>query len=104
MVFTSLEFLIFFAIVYPLYLILPFRWQNRMLLVASYVFYGLWDWRFLGLMILSPVSDYVLAIRIADSANDTDRKRYIILSIVVNLSILGFFKYCNFFVSSAVVL
>src|SRR5262245_3926490 len=53
MLFNSLEFLIFLAIVYGLYRVLPMRGQNWMLLVASYIFYGWWDWRFLFLMILS---------------------------------------------------
>ena len=58
MLFNSLEFLVFLAVVYGLYRVLPFRGQNWMLLVASYVFYGWWDWRFLFLMILSTSVDF----------------------------------------------
>ena len=58
MLFNSLEFLVFLAIVYTLYRVLPFRLQNYMLLVASYIFYGWWDWRFLFLTAFSTTIDY----------------------------------------------
>jgi D-alanyl-lipoteichoic acid acyltransferase DltB (MBOAT superfamily) len=58
MLFNSITFLIFLAIVYPLYRVLPFRGQNWMLLLASYIFYGWWDWRFLFLMTLSTSVDF----------------------------------------------
>ena len=53
MLFNSFEFFVFLAVVYCLYLVLSHRWQNRMLLVASYVFYGWWDWRFVFLLATS---------------------------------------------------
>ncbi|MEL6791715.1 MAG: MBOAT family protein, partial [Pseudomonadota bacterium] len=58
MLFTELIFWAFFAVVGLAYLVLPHKGQNRMLLVASYVFYGAWDWRFLSLILLSTVVDY----------------------------------------------
>ena len=58
MLFNSLEFLVFLAIVYTLYRVLPFRLQNYMLLIASYIFYGWWDWRFLFLTAFSTTIDY----------------------------------------------
>ena len=58
MVFNSLQFAVFFVVVYALYRALPHRGQNWMLLAASYVFYGAWDWRFLGLLIGSTVIDF----------------------------------------------
>ena len=58
MLFNSIEFLIFLSLVYALYRVLPFRAQNHMLLISSYVFYGWWDWRFLFLMILSTTTDF----------------------------------------------
>ena len=61
MVFNSLQFAAFFAVVYALYRVLPHRAQNVMLLVASYVFYGAWDWRFLGLLLGSTVIDFLVA-------------------------------------------
>lgn len=171
MLFSSLEFLVFLAVVYALYRVLAFRWQNWMLLVASYLFYGWWDWRFLFLMILSTSVDFWTGLvldrgrlRLAErlvpavfltSASvfligfdasevfhwfgggearrsvvsgfmpyvligmpafigaalvsyrmlvsleeERRRKACMVLSIVVQLSVLGFFKYFNFFVDS----
>jgi alginate O-acetyltransferase complex protein AlgI len=100
MLFNSLPFLIFFVIVYGLYLILPFRAQNRMLLVAGYIFYGWWDWRFLSLILLTTVTDFTAALCI-DATSDPNRKRlWLYFSLVSNLGILAFFKYANFFVES----
>ena len=59
MLFNSQIFLIFFIVVYGLYRLLPHRWQNMLLLVSSYFFYGWWDWRFLSLIFLSTVIDYI---------------------------------------------
>ncbi len=98
--FNSLEFFIFFLIVYPFYLVLPHKWQNRMLLAASYIFYGVWDWRFLFLMLFSTIIDYFLGGWIYRSKTQQRRKQLIVLSVIVNLSILGFFKYFNFFAVS----
>lgn len=171
MLFNSLEFLVFLAIVYALYRVLTFRWQNWMLLVASYIFYGWWDWRFLFLMILSTSIDFwtglvldrgrlrlaerlvpavflttaavfligfdasevfhrigggearrplvsafmpyvligmpafvgtaLIAYRLLVSLEEERRRKAcMILSIVVQLAVLGFFKYFNFFVDS----
>jgi alginate O-acetyltransferase complex protein AlgI len=106
MLFNSLAFAVFLPTVVALYWALPHRWQNRMLLVASYVFYGAWDWRFLGLILVSTVVDYTAGLRIhewnrsADPRADLHRKRWVTLSVATNLSILGVFKYFNFFVGS----
>ncbi len=97
MLFNSLQFANFFIIVYSLYLVLNHKWQNRMLLIASCIFYGAWDWRFLFLMFTSITTDYFCAIKIYESNDEKTRKRFLFLSILVNLSILGFFKYFNFF-------
>ncbi|RLJ36200.1 D-alanyl-lipoteichoic acid acyltransferase DltB (MBOAT superfamily) [Litoreibacter meonggei] len=100
MLFTELRFWAFFAIVSWLYVVLPHRWQNRMLLVASYVFYGAWDWRFLGLIVFSTVVDYLIGIRLG--AEDDTRRRKILVStsLAVNLGLLGVFKYFGFFADS----
>ena len=102
MLFNSFTFVVFFAIVYILYLCFQrkFRWQNWMLLVASYVFYGWWDWRFLSLIAISTVLDYTCGLKISESDNERRRKIFLWLSIVGNLSILGFFKYFNFFIDN----
>ncbi len=97
MLFNSFQFLFFFAVVYTLYRFLPFVWQNRMLLMAGYIFYGAWDVRFLLLLIFSTVMDYFFALKIGSSSNEKTKKTFLVLSIVVNLGILGFFKYFNFF-------
>lgn len=97
MLFNSLQFFVFFFVVYSLYLASKHKWQNRMLLVASYVFYGTWDWRFLSLIVISTVIDYYCGIRIDETNDIKKRKRFLAFSIVANLSILGFFKYFNFF-------
>jgi len=97
MLFNSLQFTLFFIIVYILYLVLNHKWQNRMLLVASYVFYGLWDWRFLSLILASTIIDYFCGIKI-DESNDIKKKKiFLLFSLIGNLSILGVFKYFNFF-------
>jgi alginate O-acetyltransferase complex protein AlgI len=74
--------------------------QNVMLLLASYLFYGWWDWRFLGLMILSTTLDFIIAQKIASNTLTRRRKTLLIVSLVVNFAFLGFFKYFNFFVDS----
>src|SRR6185295_16496657 len=83
---------------------LGWRSQNRMLLVASYVFYGWWDVRFLGLIAASTVVDYYCARAIAASTDQTKRRTLLAVSLVVNLGFLGAFKYFNFFVDSFAVL
>jgi len=100
MLFNSLEFAVFFAIVYGLYLSLNHRWQNRMLLAASYAFYGAWDWRFLSLILLSTVVDFFCGLKLHGSSDAGRRKLFLFLSVATNLSILGFFKYYDFFTGS----
>jgi alginate O-acetyltransferase complex protein AlgI len=102
MLFNSLEFAIFFPLVLGLYLCLRKRAQNLMLLAASYVFYGMWDWRFLSLLLLSTVIDYTCARAIANAPDARRRRTWLIASVCVNLGILGFFKYFNFFAGSMV--
>jgi D-alanyl-lipoteichoic acid acyltransferase DltB (MBOAT superfamily) len=71
-----------------------------MLLIASYVFYGFWDWRFLSLIAISTALDYICGLKIFESDNERRRKIFLIISIVGNFSILGFFKYFNFFIDN----
>jgi len=101
MLFNSLQFFLFFFLVYALYLILNHKWQNKMLLLASYFFYGCWDWRFLSLIWISTVVDYFCGIKIEESSDDKKRRQFLFLSVFTNLSLLGFFKYFNFFTTSA---
>ena len=97
MVFNSLHFLWFFVVVYALYRLLPHRAQNWLLLVASYYFYASWDWRFLGLLLASTIVDYSCGRLIEASPGPRRRKTLLCLSLGFNLTLLGFFKYFNFF-------
>ena len=100
MVFNSLTFLMFLAVVLALYYRLGRRGQNRMLLLASYVFYGWWDYRFLALLIFTTLFDFACALKIDAATQPGRRKRWLAASIVSNMTVLGIFKYYNFFASS----
>jgi D-alanyl-lipoteichoic acid acyltransferase DltB (MBOAT superfamily) len=103
MLFTEFRYLIFFAVVFVAYWAMRSNTKRKVwLLAASYAFYGSWDWRFLGLIILSTVIDYVLGARLALAPTHEKKRALIITSVVVNLGILGFFKYFNFFAGSFV--
>ena len=100
MIFNSLTFVAFFLVVYALYRVLPHRRQNVLLLLASYVFYAAWDWRFLGLLVGSTVVDFLVGRYLG--REESGRRRHIALaaSLAFNLGMLGFFKYFNFFAGS----
>jgi len=97
--FNSFTFWAFYAVVFILYWRLPHKWQNRLLLVASYVFYGAWDWRFLSLIVISTLIDYFVGRRLSRTLGERQRKLTLLISIVGNLGLLGVFKYYNFFSS-----
>ena len=103
MLFNSLDFAIFLPIVFFLYWFVTNRnlkLQNFLIVVASFVFYGWWDWRFLFLVLFSTLVDYTIGVALAKQENHVKRKLLLWTSIVVNLGFLGFFKYYNFFISS----
>ncbi len=100
MLFNSFDFIVFFVIVYLFYLFLNHRYQNILLLIASYIFYGWWDWRFLGLLFITTIIDYYCGLKIYNSPNQSNRKRFLFFSVITHLIILGFFKYFNFFTNS----
>lgn len=100
MLFNSFQFAFFFTVFFCLYLAFPKKWQNRALLGASYVFYGAWDWRFLSLILISTILDYICGIQIDKAAGSKIKKLFLFCSICGNLLILGFFKYFNFFTSA----
>ncbi len=100
MIFNSAAFAVFIPIVLATYWTVPKRFQNFVLLVASYVFYGWWDWRFLSLLVFSTLVDYNIGLAMHRSP-DTRRRNLLWLSIAVNLGILGAFKYFDFFVDTA---
>ncbi len=97
MLFNTLQFAIFFFIVYLLYLVLSHKWQNRMLLIASCIFYGAWNWKFLFLLFLTIGVDYFIGLKIHETEKIRKRKILLAASIFINLGILGVFKYYNFF-------
>lgn len=102
MLFNSFVFVGFFAAVYFSYVLLRgrHRLQNRLLLAASYVFYGYWDWRFLSLIAASTLLDFWVG-RLIFATRHRSRKRFLLwLSVTGNLGLLGFFKYFNFFAES----
>jgi alginate O-acetyltransferase complex protein AlgI len=101
MLFNSLIFLLFISIVLLVYPRLARRSQNLFLLVASYVFYGYWDWRFNFLLLTSTVVDFFVGRWLHASEHPARRKLLLLVSVAVNLGILGFFKYFNFFIDSA---
>lgn len=101
MLFNSFIFFIFLGIVLPTFYLLPNkRSKNIFLLLASYFFYGYWDWRFCSLLFLSSIIDYWVALAIDKSEDPVRRKNFLYVSLISNLGILGFFKYFNFFVDS----
>ncbi len=101
MLFNSFEFLIFFIPVYVLYVILKHKWQNRLLIVASCLFYAVWSWQFLFLMFASISTDFWCSHSIERSNDPRKRRFFLGISICTNLAILGFFKYYNFFAANA---
>ncbi len=101
MLFNSFIFFIFLAIVLPMfYLIRTNKWKVSFLVLTSYLFYSYWDWRFTILVLLSTLVDFFLSKKIEDSSSDVHKKIFVSCSILVNLGILAFFKYFNFFIDS----
>ena len=102
MTFNSFAFIVFFLIVYAGYLLLrgSHRAQNRLLLAASLFFYGYWNWRFLFLLLGTACIDFAVARAMEKTPDPVRRRLLVTVSIVANLSVLGFFKYFNFFAES----
>ena len=100
MIFNSLTFVTFLFIVFSLYWLLDRKKQNALLLVAGYVFYGWWDWRFLSLLLFSSTVDYVVGLQLGKTEAPRKRKLLLSVSLVTQLGLLAFFKYFNFFADS----
>lgn len=103
MFFNSIDFAVFLPIVFILYWFVikkSLRLQNLLIVVASYVFYGWWDWRFLSLVLFSTMVDYFVARKLRFEEHPSTRKLLLWISVVVNLGFLGFFKYYNFFLEN----
>jgi alginate O-acetyltransferase complex protein AlgI len=100
MVFNSLTFLVFLGITLFFYYRLGHQGQNWLLLIASYIFYGWWDYRFAGLLLLTSFLDYGFALWIDRNSNQSRKRFFLTLSIVINMGVLCVFKYFNFFADS----
>ncbi len=103
MLFNSIDFAIFLPVVFLLYWFVihkNLKLQNLLVVIASYVFYGWWDWRFLSLIIFSTLVDFSVGLALKKQENEVKRKLLLWTSILVNLGFLGVFKYYNFFLDS----
>ena len=100
MLFNSLPFLAFLPIFMTFYWSTSGRARLWVMLVGSLVFYAWWDWRFLFLLLFSSLVDYSLGILLENEPEEAMRRRLIVISVAINLGLLGFFKYFNFFVQS----
>jgi alginate O-acetyltransferase complex protein AlgI len=103
MLFNSIDFAIFLPIVFILYWFVTNKslgLQNFLIVAASYLFYGWWDWRFLTLILFSSLVDYLVGLGLLKQENQTKRKVLLWTSILVNIGLLGFFKYYNFFIDN----
>ena len=103
MLFDSFDFAIFLPLVFGLYWSISkyaLRLQNAFLILASYIFYGWWDWRFLGLIILSSTVDYIVAKKIYKAKKQSSKRNLLYFSLFVNIGTLGVFKYFNFFIDN----
>ena len=103
MLFNSIDFAIFLPIVFILYWFVTnkdLRFQNLLIVTASYIFYGWWDWRFLSLIFFSTIVDYSVGRKLQNEENQVKRKALLWSSILVNIGFLGFFKYYNFFLDN----
>jgi D-alanyl-lipoteichoic acid acyltransferase DltB (MBOAT superfamily) len=103
MLFHTLDFAVFLPIVFSLYWFVfhqNLKTQNFLIVLASYFFYGWWDWCFLVLILISTLVDYRVGLQLGKAKKQNQRKTLLWLSILVNLGLLGFFKYFNFFVEN----
>jgi alginate O-acetyltransferase complex protein AlgI len=103
MIFNSIDFAIFLPIVFILYWLTAnknLKLQNFLIVAASYLFYGWWDWKFLSLILFSSLVDYFVGKALSQQENLIKRKTLLWISISINLGFLGFFKYCNFFIEN----
>ncbi len=103
MLFNSIEFALFLPVVFVVYWFVTahkLKFQNLLIVISSFIFYGWWDWRFLFLLVFSASVDYVVGLGLAKQQQLKKRKLLLLVSVSVNLGLLGFFKYYNFFVES----
>jgi len=100
MLFTEVNFFYFIIVVIALNFVGNNTYKKFVLLLSSYFFYGYWDWKFLSLIWISTIVDFMVGKKIFETSNQKKRKRLLFISIFTNLGILGVFKYFNFFIDS----
>ncbi|MEO1591861.1 MAG: MBOAT family protein, partial [Cyanobacteria bacterium J06632_22] len=94
MIFTEFRFLLFFGIIFSLYWLIQRNTPRKILILsASYLFYGAWDWRFLSILIGSTLVDYYVSLKIANTQPSRARRHWLMISLCTNLGVLGVFKY-----------
>ncbi len=102
MAFSEFRFFVFFLVVFSIYWLLRRNlYRKSWLLACSYAFYAAWDWRFLSLILFSTAVDYCIGILLTQTDNQSKRRWLLAVSLVANLGLLAFFKYCGFFVESS---
>jgi len=99
--FNSFEYFLFLPAVVLLYFLLPFKWRNPFLLIASYYFYMSWKWEFGFLMLFTSAVNYVAGLKINSSQGRRTQRLWLTLAIVASLGVLVYFKYANFFIAEA---
>jgi len=99
--FNSFEYFLFLPAVVLLYFLLPFKWRNPFLLIASYYFYMSWKWEFGFLMLFTSAVNYVAGLKINTSKDRRTKRLWLTLAIVASLGVLVYFKYANFFIAEA---
>ena len=105
MVFTTLTFALFLIIVFTMYWTLRRQsWRNLLIVIASYIFYGWWDWRFCMLMLGTSLMDFFIGLAMGKAKSQPARRLLLLLSLLGNLGCLGFVKYFNIFAETAQVL
>ena len=103
MLFNSFSFGFFLIITYLLYWLIfnrNIKVRNLFILAASYFFYGFWNWKLLILIVIVSATDFIFGALVHKEERPARRKLYLAAALIINLGILGFFKYCNFFIDS----
>lgn len=104
MLFNSFEFFVFLPVVVLVYFLLPFRWRNLFLLIASYFFYMMLKWEFGSLLLVVSLTAWLSGLKIQNASSNGQRKRWLITALVISLGVLGYFKYSGFFISETITL
>jgi len=102
--FNSFGYFLFLPVVILVYFLLPFRWRNPFLLIASYFFYMMLKWEFGLLLLIVSLTAWLAGLKIQNSASHRQRKWWLITALVISLGVVGYFKYAGFFISETITL